>query len=259
MPRSLLVLLPLLACAHVPSSRDTTNAILWVQTSAEYEIAVRQSYLLAQRRLEESLASGPTAPALVMDLDETVLDNSTFEARLIARDADFDMEEWRRWLAGTEARAMPGAPEFVAEARRRGVEVFFVTNRHERYRGPTRATLAKLGLVPAGDDGAGLLMRGERPEWDQDKASRRAHVAAGRTLIMLVGDDLNDFVSALGKTPEERRALARENAARFGRDWILIPSPSWGSWLDALHDYQDLPLEQMRARHLERLRLDGPR
>ena len=258
MLRRLLPLLVLLSgCAHPPSSRDTTNAILWVQASAEYEVAVRQSYVLAARRLDEALAAAPAAPAVVMDLDETVLDNSGFEAGLIRRDEEFALEAWHRWLAGTGARAMPGAVEFVAEARRRGAAVLFVTNRHERYRAPTLATLQGLGLAAEGPSEAWLLMRGQRPEWGTDKASRREAAAAGHAVVLLVGDDLNDFVPCLGLDPPARKALVAENAQRFGREWVLVPSPSWGSWLDALHGYrEDLSPAEMRELRLRWLKPD---
>lgn len=251
-------LLCLAACATShPTSRETTQAVLWVQSSAEYAVAVQQVYRLAGERLEAALAAGPASPAVILDLDETVLDNSAFEARLIARDADFDLEQWHAWLAGTEARALPGAVEFVRQALARGVEVYLVTNRSVRYRDPTVATLRKLGLEPGGEKGPHLLMKDEQPGWGNDKASRREHVAARHAVLLLLGDDLNDFVSCARLTPAQRRELAQRHADRFGRDWLLVPSPNWGTWLDAVYGYgYDEKPAWRRARQLEALRLD---
>ena len=253
-------LLPVLlagCAASAPSIRETTQAVLWVQSSAEYAAAVRQSYALAQRRLEEALAGKPASPAVVLDLDETVLDNSGFEAGLVSRDQEFTLEAWRAWLAGTGARAVPGAVEFVRHARSLGVEVYFVTNRPQRFREPTLLTLAKLGLKAGEDAGLHLWMRDEQPGWTDDKTSRREAVAAKHALVLLVGDDLNDFVDCTRRTPAQRRELALQHADRFGKDWILLPSPIWGSWLESVFGYQDdLPAAQRRVRQLGELRRD---
>lgn len=241
-------------CARSAATRDSTNAILWVRTAVEYEAAVRQSFELASLRLERALAAGPASPAIIADLDETLLDNSAFEARLLVDDRPFDPDAWNAWLAGDAARAMPGAVAFVAAARQRGVAVFFVTNRHERLRGPTVDTLRRVGLLDASETGERLLMRGQRPGWTDDKESRRAEVARSHQVVLLIGNDLNDFASCGGMTIEERRALFEQRADRFARDWVVVPSPTWGSWLEALHDHRDgLSDGERRARHLARL------
>jgi acid phosphatase len=217
-PLTVLVLASVASCARYPATRDSTNAVLWVRTSVEYELAVRQSFDLALLRLERALADGPESPAVIMDIDESVLDTSAFQARLIVEDRAANAGEWDAWLSGAEARAMPGAVAFVAAARERGVAVFFITNRHERYREPTIATLRRVGLIEASDRGARILMRGQRPEWTDDKESRRAEVARSHQVVLLVGNDLNDFASCGGMTLEARRALFDERADRFDRD-----------------------------------------
>jgi acid phosphatase len=248
------MLFSLAGCTGYPATRDFTNAVLWVRTSVEYEVAVRQSFDLALSRLERALAESPESPAVIMDVDETVLDNSDFHARLIVEDRPFHSDEWDVWLSGTEARAMPGSVGFVSAARRLGTSVYFITNRHERFRSSTIDTMRRLGLIEASDDGERILMRGERREWTSDKESRRAEVARSHRVVLLVGNDLNDFVSCVGMTLEERRALLEQCADRFDRDWVVIPSPTWGSWLEALHDNRrGLSDEEMRALHVARL------
>jgi acid phosphatase len=261
MSRKLSLLLVLLAgCAtpaSAPTHRGTTQAVLWVQSSAEYPIAVREAYMLATLRLEQALTGSPRFPAIVMDLDETILDNSVFEARQIASDTNATAEEWNEWLSGTEARAMPGAIEFLEFARRRGVFVYFVTNRHERFRASTLATLAKLGVQADEQHGMSLLMFGERTGWVGEKGSRRAFVAERHSLLLVVGNDLNDFVDSGGLTPVQRRELAQQNADKFGKEWILIPSPIWGTWMDAIYDYrEDLNASERRAHELKALQVE---
>jgi acid phosphatase len=249
-----LVLSCTVGCARYPATRDSTNAVLWVRTAVEYEVAVRQSFDLALSRLERALAERPESPAVIMDIDETVLDNSAFEARLIVEDRPFDAGEWDAWLSGRSARAMPGAVAFVSAARRLGVAVYFITNRRERYRRPTIDTMRRAGLIDASDGGERILMRGEGAEWTSDKESRRAEVARSHRVVLLVGNDLNDFASCVGMTLEERRELVERRADRFDRDWVVIPSPTWGSWLEALHDNRrGLSDEETRALHVARL------
>jgi len=243
--------------ATASSSRDALIATLWVQTAAEYEVAVRQSYQLALRQLDAALAAGPAAPAIVVDLDETLVDNSAFEARLLREDQEFDLDAWFRWLDGGEGRALPGAVEFVTAVRRRGVAVYMVTNRPARFRAGTLAMLRKAGLIDASDDGARLLLHGDRPEWTADKTSRREYVASQHALLLLVGNDLNDFANAAELDPAARRVLAASHADRFGHDWILVPSPAWGTWLDAVEEYRDDPTpDERRALRLKALRVD---
>ena len=68
---------------------------------------------------------------------------------------------------------------------------------------------------------------------------------------MLVGDDLNDFVSGSRVEPAARDALARRYDSRWGREWIILPNPTYGGWRQALLDYNtDIP----RSEVLERIR-----
>lgn len=260
MPRTpclLLVLLAGCATSSAPTSHGTTQAVLWVQSSAEYTVAVRQSYQLATARLEGAMAGTPRSPAVVMDLDETVLDNSGFEAQQIASNASFNLDAWYEWLGSAKGRAMPGAIEFIEQARRRGVYVYFLTNRPERFREATLKTLARLGVQADEQHGMSLLMFGERSGWVGEKSSRREFVAERHSLLLVLGNDLNDFVDCGGLTPAQRRELAQQNAAHFGRDWILVPSPIWGTWLDAVLDYREnLTPAERRALELKELQLE---
>ncbi len=237
------------------------NATLWLQTSAEYRAAARQAYSGARAALDAALADpqwvgaleerGDQAgqpPAIVLDLDETVLDNSPFEARMIHRGFAFDQDAWNEWVEEAAATAILGAADFLSYARERGVTPFYVTNRAAGEEAATRRNLQALGL-PLGSDPDTLLVLGERPEWQtSDKSPRREWVARSYRLLMLVGDDLNDFVSARQLDLAGRNRAVEDHAAWWGRRWILIPNPVYGSFERAVTGAGGTPCEQLQRK-----------
>lgn len=222
------------------------DGTLWVQTAVEAEGVTRQAYAVAARMLEAALADpGWTAaleqqgefsrlpPAVILDVDETVLDNSPFEARALQRGQSFDLGRWKDWVARAEALPRPGALEFCRAAAARGVAVVFVTNREADEEDATRENLRRAGF-PLDTVADPVLAKGEKPEWGSDKGSRRAHVAATHRVLLLVGDDLGDFVSGARSDLPQRRELAQAHRDDWGTRWIVLPNPVYGSWERAL-------------------------
>lgn len=243
-------------CSGVVYSADEAveqlNATLWMQTAPEYRAASEQVYRLATERVAnpgpgtaaleqvdvpaEQLARLPTA--VILDLDETVLDNTVYQARLVRDHTQFDNKTWGEWVATGQAEAVAGAREFIDAAHRLGHAVFYVTNRDCSSPAPTPAdpcpaktasmrNLVTLGIEPKADPER-MLLRGERPDW-HSKTQRRAFIAANYRIIALVGDDLGDFV--------DPRTFAGDRARldwRFGVNWFVLPNPVYGSWNNAL-------------------------
>lgn len=234
--------------------RETVNATLWMQRAAEYRIVTEQVFGLATERLASSIAAPGTAAveqrgmdparlaalptAVVVDLDETILDNAFYQARRALAGAEFDEPSWNAWMAEGAATAVPGAIEFLQAASRAGHRIFYVTNRAcPRGTAPgascaereaTLRNLAALGAPGAADPGS-LLQRGDRPEWTSSKVSRRAYIAQTHRIVALAGDDLHDFV--------DRAEYARrrdELAPLFGARWFLLPNAMYGSWERAI-------------------------
>ncbi len=242
------------APAPAPRTHELLGATLWLQTSVEYPAGAVQAYRLARVRLEQALAdpawtasseqleSGGYAtlpPAVILDVDETVLDNSPFEARLVLDEEEYDPAgNWPRWVHEAAAAAVPGAVEFTTWAAERGVAVFYVTNRNHDLEEPTRRNLEALGF-PLLADRDPLLTRYERPEWQSEKAGRRRHVAETHRILLLIGDDASDFATGFRASLEERRRRLAETAAYWGERWIVVPNPVHGSWERALYDWGD--------------------
>lgn len=229
---------------------ERLNSVLWMQTAAEHEMVCGQIYALARLRLDEALADPEwTAaveqtgayrdlpPAVILDVDETVLDNAAFDARLILAGTDYDSDLWRVWVAEERAPAIEGAAAFLDYADSRGVEIFYVTNRKEVSREATASNLARQGLPSA--DAEHVLCRNGREDWGRDKTTRREYVAGRYRVLLLLGDNLNDFVSGGAVPPPERVDLAEVHRDLWGRGWIVLPNPIYGQWDDALYGFDD--------------------
>ena len=238
------------AVAQDWEGREQINATLWMQRAPEFRAIAEQTYRLAALQIAapapgsaaleqqgvapEVLARMPTA--VVLDLDETVLDNTVYQARLLRDRAEYDARSWGEWVGAGQADAVPGAREFIAAARKLGHTVFYVSNRDCAVPPPTATdpcpaktatmrNLVALGIEPAPDP-ARMLLRGERPEWNNSlKSVRREFIAANYRIVALVGDDLGDFVDPKVFAGDRERL-----EPRFGVSWFLLPNPVYGSW-----------------------------
>jgi 5'-nucleotidase (lipoprotein e(P4) family) len=214
-----------------------TGAVLWTQTSAEYRALSYQAFALARLRLDQTLANSksrrPKKPfAVVVDVDETVLDNSRFQAELILRGAAYTAESWLAWCERAEAGAVPGAVDFLNYASRRGVHVFYITNRRQAEKAGTMANLKALGFPNIDDESVVIRPQGATGS----KKSRREDVQKRYQIALLVGDNLNDYSDDFsGKSVAERKAEVDKQQAKFGSTYIVIPNPMYGDWENILY------------------------
>jgi 5'-nucleotidase (lipoprotein e(P4) family) len=213
-----------------------TGAILWTQSSAEYRALAYQSFSLARIRLDQVLKRRTAKPpAVIVDVDETVMDNSRFQAELVLREATYTSEAWQAWCERAEAGSVPGALEFLTYAARRGVRVFYITNRRPAEKAGTIANLQKLGFPGVSEET--VMIR--EPNTTASKESRRKTVASRYTIVLLVGDNLNDFNDDFsGKSIADRKAQVDREKAEFGSRFIVVPNPMYGDWESAIYDYK---------------------
>lgn len=239
--------------AHVPEKDLAHN---WVKHSADYEALTRQVYAVATRDLKRfvddtsfSAVPGQTdaenlPPAVILDVDETVINNVDFQ---LAFERPFTDKQLEMWDRQHEARPVPGVVEFVAAAREAGVTVFFLTNRPcEQYPGedsacPQKQTvidgIRELG-IPVEPEFVSLAL--EQPGWHGEKVVRREHIAQNYRVIMLIGDDFADFVACARNsfyppcTEPATRASRAADVLRYehfwGNGWYILPGPMHGSW-----------------------------
>ena len=220
------------------ASAAPLNAILWMQTSAEYQAITREIYRTARTQLDLALADpawsalGQAAttlpPAVILDLDETAIDTSAQGARQVRSATGYSDQAWMAFSMAGNARAIQPALDFFRYAASRNVAVFYITNRGAQEKPPLLRNLTALGFPNVSE--ATVLTRGERPEWTGDKSSRRQFVASQYRVVELFGDDLNDFVNAAGKSIADRNTLLNANDEQLGRRWFVLPNPVYGSW-----------------------------
>lgn len=228
------------------------NSTLWTQTAVEYEGTARQAYRVAEIMMQRALADsqwtasveqaadGSDAyrdkpPAVVLDVDETVLDNSPYQARLIRDGARYGSESWAAWVREEQAAPVPGSRSFAQAAAGHGVQVIYLTNRDAPLEGATRSNLAALDF-PVEDAPDAVLTQGEREGWDS-KTARRKWVAERYRILLLVGDNFGDFVAEADTSVSARRAQGRSFREYWGTRWIVLPNPQYGSWEGALYDF----------------------
>lgn len=204
----------------------------WIQRSAEYKALCLQAYALAKLRLDEALAQHQAGRplAVVTDIDETILDNSPNSVHQALKGEDYTDEAWNEWCARAEAEVMAGAQAFFAYAAERGVKVYYISNRFEANRQGTLANLRKHNFPYAQDEH--LLLR----TTTSDKTERRAQVAMGHEIVLLLGDNLGDFDHLFDAADERKRDEALwDMQAEFGRRFIVLPNPNYGTWDKAMH------------------------
>ncbi len=232
------------ACASgVPGSMHRRNEMLWASESAEYTAVALQTFESARQKLDVAMEDPDwTAcleqqpgyeslpPAVIVDLDETVLDNRPFQLRLIRENLAFDEAHWNEWVREGRADPIPGALEFLIYAHRRGVEIFYVTNRTHEVEDATRRNLTMLGL-PLDTERDTLLTKNERPDWTRDKTSRRQLIAETHRVLLILGDDLDDFARSASASRASRHETVVSNRAMWGEKWFVLPNTMYGGWV----------------------------
>lgn len=247
----------------VPPAHDMLLANLWIQRAVEYKANALTVYALARLRLEEALAdrnwtAAPgeqkgdfqnLPPAVVLDVDETVLDNSKYEVWLMRADQSFSTKTWNQFCAAQISAAIPGAVEFTKYAESKGVKVFYVTNRGAETEKDTRENMQKLGF-PMGGNVDTFLMQGEKPEWAGAKSTRRAAIARDYRILLNIGDNLGDFDDRYRSSEPERIKAFEAAMPYWGKQWLMLANPTYGSFDTSPygHDFKKPRGEQRKAK-----------
>lgn len=218
---------------HSKGMHPAMYATLYQQNAAEYQALCFQAYHFADIRLQEHLKLSYEKPlAVVVDIDETVLDNSPYQASGILESFGYP-ERWDEWMQLAAAEPVPGSLEFLLKAADAGVEVFYITNRKEIYKDATLKNLNDKGFPFA--DEAHLLLRIN----ENAKENRRNKIRETHEIILLIGDNMGDFDEIFEtKDASSRLNETLQNRNHFGDKWIILPNAVYGNWVDALPGYQ---------------------
>lgn len=281
-PTVLLVCAALLAsCAGAPHSPppsvisppadDNLNAVAWTQTAIEHDLIYLQTYRDAQARLLPALhdekwdalsqsdrvaASNELAPAVILDIDETVLDNSPYQARVIKSGGEFNEADWAAWCREARARALPGAVAFTQFAASHGIAVIYLSNRAKDLDAVTIDNLRRVGFPVSGPDaflGLGTVVPGCEQS-GSDKGCRRQQVSRHYRVLMQFGDQLGDFLDVPVGSRAGRDKAVERYLPWIGTRWFVLPNPTYGSWESALFNNNwHQPRAQRRQQKIDAL------
>ena len=231
-------------------------SVIYVQTSTEFAANNIQTFNNASKALDMALKDKTwTAaleqkdnfvskdPAIIVDVDETVLDNSSFQSRTILSGLSYP-NGWAKWVNESKATAVEGVYKFLHYANESEVKIFYVTNRLESFREPTIRNLKSLGL-PFDDSLNSLIMRED--EDVRDKTERRKNIAENYRILLLLGDQLTDFISTKEAYVfhSDRKKLANKYSDMWGSKWFMITNPTYGRW--ELSIYDEMPNSEEEA------------
>ncbi len=239
---------------------DRDSGAMWVKHAVEYRAVASQAYAAASNDLQRFVADKSWSampdypvdetlpPAVILDIDETIVSNVDFQ---MSYERPYNNEKRDAWSQDNDSLAVPGVVEFVRNARAAGVEVFFVTNRpcEARDNNPDPCPQFQTAIDDLNEIGIEvptnrLMLSGLEPEWDREKLVRRKLIARSYRIIMLIGDDLGDFIpcsrTRLTKTcdapatSESRLRDYEQHRHYWGNGWYILPNPMHGSWTSVL-------------------------
>ena len=216
------------ACQKEPQSPD--SALLWFQQSAECQAIFLQNYALAGQRLEQIASEqGSRESAVVIDLDETVLDNSPQQAGVVLGHHDNPRQSWDEWCTQAQADLLPGAEAFLKKADSLGFAIFYISNRDEKHLAATVRNLRRLGLPQSDEEHVRLRAK------ESSKEPRRQSIGERYRIGLLLGDHLNDLCADFETDdPRLRSQMVNKHRQDFVHRFIVFPNPMYGSWKRSL-------------------------
>ena len=249
--------------ARAQDASDLLLAALWTQRSVEYKANALTVFALARIRLDEALVdkswtAAPAEqtgdyqalpPAVILDIDETLLDNSKYQVWMMKSDQTFSTKTWNEFCAAQISTAIPGALEFVKYADSKGVKIFYITNRAAETEKDTRENMQKLGF-PLGGNVDTFLMQNEKPGWGGAKSTRRAVVTKDYRVLLNIGDNFGDFDDRYRSSEADRLRAYEADMAYWGKQWLMLANPTYGSFDTAPygHDFKKSREEQRKAK-----------
>jgi len=229
------IALSVLSCSvqQAENTRDLVNATAWTQNAGEFKALTLQAYYLAKIRLDDILKqdTSPKPKAIVLDIDETVLDNSPYEAFQIVNKKAFSQEDWGKWTSLGIAEPLAGAIDFLNYTHHKGVSIFYVSNRMESEREGTLRNLVNKGFPFA--DNEHLILKTD----ESSKESRRQEIAKNYNIVLFFGDNLSDFSDIYYYNNEGKTAAEKvvENPEIFGSKYIVLPNAMYGDWETSMY------------------------
>ena len=236
--------------ASTPLASEKThtlsNAVVYQTSSKEYPVLSSFVYNQAIAALPTRFADGDV---VVMDVDETVLDNSTYQKERESVGLGYSSKSWADWVKREEATLVPGVAAFIDEVVVRNGKVALITNRDKTLDSHTWNNLLAQGLPLTTSNTCVVGRTAEDKEavgqegMVNDKDLRRMQLTQGKiacsntskdatstwavphTIIMQIGDNIED----VGGVTQES-ANVQSLMPRVGTEIFILPNPMYGSW-----------------------------
>ncbi|MGP1438906.1 MAG: 5'-nucleotidase, lipoprotein e(P4) family, partial [Treponema sp.] len=227
---------------------QSVMALNWMQQSGEYRALAYQAFNAAQLAFDSAITTDNKKKAVIVDLDETMIDNSAEGATRVITKKGYSKESWATWCSEERAKAIPGALDFANYVTAQGGKIFYVSNRNKSEHQHTVNNLQKLGF-PNVDETSVFLKDKESQKTSRFEEAEKQ----GYAVVLFIGDNLDDF-DFTGETyhqlNDERRAVVDKNKTEFGIKYILLPNPIYGNWEGGLgKDYfKSSPKEKVKIR-----------
>ncbi|WGE47600.1 5'-nucleotidase, lipoprotein e(P4) family [Actinobacillus equuli subsp. haemolyticus] len=201
--------------------------INWMQQSGEYQALAHQAFNMAKIAFDNAKVTKGKKKAVVVDLDETMVDNSPYAGWQVKNHKSFDGESWTRWVNARQTQAIAGAVEFNNYVNSHKGTMFYVSNRKDS--GEKAATIddmKELGFTGVSEQT--LFLKKDK----SNKTPRFEQIEKqGYEIVLYLGDNLNDFGDATyKKSNAERRDFVSANKEKFGKQFIVLPNPNYGDW-----------------------------
>ena len=212
----------------IPPREYSVQSVLWVQRAAEYKALCYQAFNVAKFQLDKILSkenSHGNPLAIVTDIDETIFNNSPYEAKLITDNTEYTHNTWVEWELLKKAKPTPGSLEFLKYGESKGVQVYYISNISVDQEKVTLEHLKTIGFPYVNKQH--ILLK----EKTSGKETRRQKVAKQNNIVMLLGDTLSDFSDVFdNKSTADRNRAAESLKEKFGKEFIVIPNPTYGDW-----------------------------
>ena len=236
------------------------GSVLYMQKAAEYRALAYQAFNIARWQLDADLdkksakklplAERKKPRAVMVDIDETVLDNSPAQAYAIKNRLPFNLKDWYAWGEMRKAKPILGAVDFLNYADSKGVRIFFVSNRDEVQKQATIDNLKNAGFANVSAEN--VLLKTDT----SSKEPRRQIILAKYRIVFFMGDNLDDHSNVFEKKSiPDRFAEVDKAKDMFGKKYILLPNAIYGTWENAIYDYKFLPDVQKAEKRVNALEL----
>lgn len=219
---------------NISAQEHLVMSVVWYQKSAEMRALYYQGFNFARIAIDNKMKNLEPAvkKAVVLDIDETVLDNSPYEAMMIQKGIPYSTKTWKEWTKLAIAKPTPGAVEFLNQLKSKGIVAFYVSNRDMDERDATLKNMLAENIPFA--DTTHLLLR---VKGNSNKTDRYKSVEKNYKILLTIGDNLRDYSEMFSNRKNNYGMnMADSLKTKFGEDFIILPNPMYGDWEKAVYN-----------------------